>query len=235
LYFWRATIKLDRRLSGEGHHMTIQDPATDNAPDPATPTTAPGADKTATSAGSPDPKPKKTGFLARFSSGLSNGSLPLRAVFILNLLFMGGLEFYFAPWSDQKALPNFMLLNFALGGAAGFSGGLLGFIFGVPRAPETAPPGQTLGVNSNLVQISDWLTKLLVGASLASLGNLPSFALKLVRYLDAGVYKGLPGGGTFALFILCFFFVLGFFWTYIETRTYLTTLLGSDAHPSAKV
>ena len=170
-------------------------------------------------------------------SGFWNAATPLRAVFILNILFIVGLELWFAPWSDSKALSNFLLLNFALGGAAGFGGGLLGFIFGVPRAPETAPQGQTWGVNSNLVQISDWLTKLLVGASLVSLGNLPSFGAKLVRYLDGGAYRGLPGGGTFALFILLFFSVLGFFWAYIETRTYLTALLQDDdsIHPSTKV
>ena len=170
-------------------------------------------------------------------NGFLDAATPLRLVFIGNILVIAVLELWYAPWQDSKLLANFLLLNFALGGAAGFSGGLLGFIFGVPRTPETAAQGQTLGVNSNLVQISDWLTKLLVGASLASLAGLPGFAVKLVRYLDAGAYKGLPGGGTFALSILAIFSVLGFFWAYIETRTYITRLLQDDnnVHPSAKL
>ena len=165
-----------------------------------------------------------------------NAATPLRLIFMINVAFIAALEIFMAPWwQDWKSVSSFLLLNFALGGAAGFTGGLLGFIFGVPRSPETAASQQAMAVNSNLVQISDWLTKLLVGASLAALSSVPGFAAKAVHYLDAGAYKGLPGGGTLALFILVFFLVLGFFWSYIETRTYITSLLAGNGNVNPKI
>ncbi|MFO1085970.1 MAG: hypothetical protein U1E21_15505 [Reyranellaceae bacterium] len=155
---------------------------------------------------------------------------PLRLVFVANIAFIALLELAMAPWyKGWAAASTFLLLNFALGGAAGFSGGLLGFIFGVPR-PSDSPSesAKAYRINTNLVQISDWLTKLLVGAGLASLGAIPGFAVRFIAYLDEGAYKGLPGGGTFALFLLIYYLSLGFFWGYVETRTYLTDLLDKD-------
>lgn len=152
---------------------------------------------------------------------------PFRVVFLGNISFIALLEFAMAPWYDGwPAASRFLLLNFALGGAAGFSGGLLGFIFGVPRPPDSQPAAaKAYRINTNLVQISDWLTKLLVGAGLASLGSIPGFAVRFINFLDKDAYKDLPGGGTFALFILIYYLSLGFFWGYVETRTYLTDLL----------
>src|SRR5258708_423417 len=95
-----------------------------------------------------------------------------------------------------------VLSNSALLGAAFISiGALLGFIFGIPRVPRSAasaapqpqPAGGATGAastsappqddrrlttNTNLEDISDWLTKILVGAGLAQLAVLPG---KLTR------------------------------------------------------
>lgn len=66
--------------------------------------------------------------------------------------------------------------------AAGAVGAVLGFIFGIPRALQ-APNLQADGTytrylaNTNLEQISDWLTKILVGVSLVQIANIrPAFA-----------------------------------------------------------
>jgi hypothetical protein len=66
--------------------------------------------------------------------------------------------------------------------AAGAVGAVLGFIFGIPRALQA--PNLPADVrytrylaNTNLEQISDWLTKILVGVSLVQIGNIrPAFA-----------------------------------------------------------
>jgi tetratricopeptide (TPR) repeat protein len=115
-------------------------------------------------------------------------------------------------------------------------GGLLGFIFGIPRSltgdqPATGPgPGNATDAaahsrpNTNLEQISDWLTKILVGAGLTTLTFLPDFISRTIAGLDHGPYRTMPGGGTLAVFIILAFLALGFFWSYIETRTLFTVL-----------
>jgi hypothetical protein len=155
---------------------------------------------------------------------------PLRLIFLGNIGFIATLELAMAPWtSNWNDVSSFLLLNFTLGAAAGFSGGLLGFIFGVPRAPEaTDRPNKSYRANTNLEQISDWLTKLLVGATLASLGSIPSFAIRFVDFLNNHGYRGLPGEGTLALFILIYYLALGFLWSYIETRAYIGQWLDGD-------
>jgi hypothetical protein len=70
------------------------------------------------------------------------------------------------------------------GGAALMVGALLGFLFGVPRTLQGERPPDVLEepgeggrpaeyrVNTNLEQISDWLTKILVGVGLVQLGSI---------------------------------------------------------------
>ena len=70
-------------------------------------------------------------------------------------------------WSDGFQLIVYMV-------AAVMVASVLGLIFGVPRAREDsgAPTTERFLANSNLEQISDWLTKVLVGAGLVQLGAL---------------------------------------------------------------
>jgi hypothetical protein len=82
-------------------------------------------------------------------------------------------------------------------GAAGFfwaiaclaAGSLLGIVFGIPREAADNPStdaGRTaawLGANTNMEEISDWLTKLLVGAGLVELKALPQALGSAARYV----------------------------------------------------
>jgi hypothetical protein len=82
-----------------------------------------------------------------------------------------------------------------VGVAAGFAGAFFGFLFGIPRSivsargitdtaagDERQKVGAVVGnldpdatqPNTNLEQISDWLTKILVGATLTQLGHIPA-------------------------------------------------------------
>lgn len=93
----------------------------------------------------------------------------------------GGFLFLFSLLQVLRALGGVLLICLA----AGLIGALLGFVFGLPRpmtAPEAPPaaaggPGTPPGVDrrqasrawelsTNLTQISDWLTKIIVGVSL---------------------------------------------------------------------
>ena len=114
---------------------------------------------------------------------------------------------------------------------------MIGFLFGIPRTLQgdkarlrDIPSRDTENVNdihhqgryqanTNLEQISDWLTKILVGVGLTQLILLPS-ALQYFSATIAPALGGLPSGGTFSIAILIFFSVDGFLIGYLWTRRY---------------
>jgi hypothetical protein len=116
-------------------------------------------------------------------------------------------------------------LLFALASLA--VGALLGFLFGVPRT-LTSEPGTTLpdaslsGVraNTNLEQISDWLTKILIGATLVQLGAIPSAATKLFNAMSPSLGSGV-GTAAVAGAIVIYFSIFGFLAGWLATRLLL--------------
>ena len=110
--------------------------------------------------------------------------------------------------------------GFALGAVAGF-------LFGIPRRLQEPTP--TIGTdgagranipyvgNSSLEQISDWLTKIIVGVGLTQLTNVPG-ALGALGAVVGPALGGFTGSETFGVFAFLFFVVGGFFMTYLWTR-----------------
>ena len=47
---------------------------------------------------------------------------------------------------------------------------------------------------------------------------MPGFAAKAMDYLTTHGYRGLPGEGTLAVFIMIYFATAGFFWGYTPFR-----------------
>jgi hypothetical protein len=121
--------------------------------------------------------------------------------------------------------------------AFGSVGSLVGFLFGIPRTLQSssssadATPGaagqaadrngqasaylQT--VNTNLEQISDWLTKILVGVGLTQLQRIPQKLIGLANYFQSG----LGGNAPITLVIILNSMVFGFFAGYLLTRLFL--------------
>ncbi len=128
--------------------------------------------------------------------------------------------------------------------AAGF---VFGFLFGIPKVlqsnvpPATqVPQGAAVGapggtqtpadkardlpyqlrVNTNLEDISDWLTKVLVGATLSQLVKIPSIISGAAAYIA----KGLGGSAyeSFAAAIVLFFSTVGFLAGYVLTRMFFS-------------
>ncbi|GAA2810535.1 hypothetical protein GCM10010441_39020 [Kitasatospora paracochleata] len=124
------------------------------------------------------------------------------------------------------------------------AGGLLGFLFGIPRlltsgaAAHPADQGATstasYAPNTNLEQVSDWLTKILLGAGLTQIGTLPRRLRELGDWL-APVVGGDPVGGPggragaagFAAALAVYFTVLGFVAGWLLTRLLLARALSS--------
>ena len=145
-------------------------------------------------------------------------------------------------WSGPYRLILFMLASIAIAS-------LIGFIFGVPRARAAlvqteddledpkGPKGPTtvrFEANSNLEQISDWLTKILVGAGLVQLAALPGFLESLGNYLGASLGTAGPQS---AVAIVLYGFGVGFLFAYLWARLRLRVLLESsetEAHAESR-
>jgi hypothetical protein len=120
-------------------------------------------------------------------------------------------------------------------GCAWAVGALVGFLFGIPRtlsSPADELAGADRGpdlvryrVNTNLEQISDWLTKILVGVGLAELHRLPAALRGASDYFAAALGATAPGEFSgFVLALLVYFSVVGFMTGYLGTRVLLAPL-----------
>ena len=120
--------------------------------------------------------------------------------------------------------------------AAASAGALFGFVFGIPRTLDPASraavvtatsqggpgaaPNALMAANTNLERISDWLTTLLIGATLVQIKDIAAWI--------GGLGKGLLQGGaaandTVIPVIVVYFFTLAFLGVYLITRLYLTS------------
>jgi hypothetical protein len=105
---------------------------------------------------------------------------------------------------------------------------LLGFLFGIPRTLQedrgAAASGELRGVgyqpNTNLEQISDWLTKILVGVGLTQVGNLAGYLRATADFFARGL-GNTEVAQTFAVMILVFFSICGFLFGFLWTRLFL--------------
>jgi hypothetical protein len=99
----------------------------------------------------------------------------------------------------------------------------IGFLFGIPRAPtvEDEDGKRRYGVNTNLEQISDWLTKIIVGVSLIQLRAVPGYVSRLLQRLG----PSFGGDLGFVLSILVGYSVCGFLVGYLLTRLYMAGAL----------
>jgi hypothetical protein len=98
-------------------------------------------------------------------------------------------------------------------------GGLFGFLFGIPRTVQSSGKASEYQqeVNTNLEQISDWLTKILVGVGLTQLNNIPPKIWSMADRLKVG----FDGNQAVATCVLLNFVVCGFFAGYLFTRLFL--------------
>ena len=113
--------------------------------------------------------------------------------------------------------------------AAAAAGALFGFLFAIPRTREavsvagratdpTAVKQAGLVANTNLERVSDWLTTLLLGATLVQIKPLADWVSNLGTCT-------LPTCNPVTPILFIYYSVLGFLGTYLITRLYLTYAL----------
>ncbi len=149
---------------------------------------------------------------------------------------------YAAQVGGKEGFLAMVSVGVLIAGASAFVGGALGFLFGIPRtlqqegaspSAEANPAGVEAGssarridyrVNTNLEQISDWLTKILVGVSLTQIPEIRDGLVSLTAFAAQGL--GPEGQGqVFAFALLSYSAVLGFLFGYLWTRLFLAGAL----------
>lgn len=108
---------------------------------------------------------------------------------------------------------------FAAGSLA--AGVLAGFLFGVPKRSDEAGAGQNHYLpNTNLEQVSDWLTKLLLGATLAQAGAIRGYASEVFDSMGSA-FGERTGSAVVAGSISLYFLILGFLLGWLGAQLYL--------------
>jgi len=150
-----------------------------------------------------------------------------------------GLICYAITWHQAVTLFGMGILVCL---ASLLAGGLVGFLFGIPKSSETPrKTGQqteasggvrdegagtttaSTGIrrNTNIEEISDWLTKIIVGLGIYELKNIPSVVKRLSRFLATGFEK-VPGSGALFIVLVVSFGAAGFLFGYLLTVLFLT-------------
>lgn len=140
---------------------------------------------------------------------------------IIGILMIGFIGGYLAFKSNNNFFASFGSGVLIAGGSL-LSGGFLGFIFGIPSILQDATA--RVRYNDNLVQISDWLTKIIVGVGLTQLYSLPHFVLKIGEHYQVN-FGNDTWGRNVSIAIIGFFFILGFLMIYFWTKTDYSTVM----------
>ena len=139
-----------------------------------------------------------------------------------------------------------------LAAAAVVAGWVLGLLFGIPRSLSRPQPtsGQPLSAggaipndkdharssrtNTNLEDVSDWLTKTIIGLGLANIYLIPGYAWRKSGQIGAQIFSSDESGQSFVLLITVYFAVGGFWIGYVGTRTMITLLFDDVDRSKAK-
>lgn len=176
----------------------------------------------------------------------------LRRLQLASLIGVVFIFVYACRFARSGAFASIFAVGVLSAGAFLLAGFLLGFVFGIPRiskdsgtqtssgqplaepsqgqAPSLSSvqksPYSVVEPNSNLVEISDWLTKIIVGVGLVQLNKIPAKIQDLTAYIGNGLrdcdsHVCKQSSEALALGIIIFFFCAGFLIGYLWARLYL--------------
>jgi hypothetical protein len=130
-------------------------------------------------------------------------------------------------------------------GGSFLAGSVVGFLFGIPRALQHSSPaaqspaagaeGESFASNTNLEQISDWLTKILVGVGLTQLSTMSTKIGQLATVMGnaLAMNQGMrTSSAAFSGAVFVYFSIFGFLLCYLWTRLYFKNWL---EHPDVAV
>ncbi len=155
----------------------------------------------------------------------------------LLLIAVFGLALMYLHQEDRSGLVT--ALMFAL--ASMSIGAVVGFLFGIPKtvqretqdSKEDGRPDLKRKVrnallthrpNTNLEEVSDWLTKIIVGVSLVEFQNIGSALERAAGSVAATMGNNPDLHKPYIMAVLIFFLMLGFMMGYLLTRLFLANL-----------
>jgi len=177
---------------------------------------------------------------------------------LLGMILMSCLFTYTTKVPTFGAFAGTLGYSIIISLAAAVTGGILGFIFGVPRSAQNTNGAQATAAaasttsgstsndqpaaaavqtvrpydpNTNLEQISDWLAKIIVGVGLTQIPQIEQRFDRLASVLAAGYhcdYDCLPILKAYAGAIVIFFSICGFMAVYLWARIYLLKQLSDQ-------
>ena len=111
-----------------------------------------------------------------------------------------------------------------LAAAAFLTGGIFGFLFGIPQTMQASAPSTSKKPyqdNTNLQLVSDWLTKIIIGVGLVQIGRALPALNKLAENMKAPL-GGQASSAAFGLGLTIAYVFLGFFFVYLWSRVVFT-------------
>ena len=150
----------------------------------------------------------------------------LIAIGLVSLLIPAWAQGLTAGWAAALTVLGAGLF---LAGAATVTGSLVGFMFGVPRYrtlehDSRAADDKTTAPNTNLEQISDWLTKIIVGVGLTQLPAIIRFFGHLGEKWGSAFGTGAVGP-LIAISITVHYLIMGFFQGFLLSSLWLPAAL----------
>lgn len=135
--------------------------------------------------------------------------------------------------------PELVPVAFLVASAAGGLGAVTGFLFGIPKLADVESPdplaesaaklaSQKLLFNTNLGQVSDWLTKIVIGLGIAQFGDILDGGQWLGDRFASVFDQGLSSSAaaTFGMSLVISSAAFSFMLTYLWTTTRLPQVWG---------
>ena len=147
----------------------------------------------------------------------------------LAMLLGGTAWIWIYAFSTPGSHWSYIGVGMLTGMAALLTGFLAGFLVGVPKVVSSGQvhvSGNVFSPSTNLAEISDWLTKLLLGAGLVSLSHLGAPVSKLINDVAGGLHgptsepSVIQSAKVIAGSVMIGFTVLGILGGYIVTSTW---------------
>lgn len=145
-----------------------------------------------------------------------------RVLFLLWSMIVIGLLSLLIPASGRLSKDGWegalttVAAGLFLAGASTVGGSAIGFLFGVPRHRESGNEAELhfdpmrYRPNTNLEQISDWLTKIFVGAGLTHLETIKDFFV-VIGNKAGPAFGAEPVGQIVAISVVIHYLLVGFF------------------------
>jgi hypothetical protein len=151
---------------------------------------------------------------------INNSNRIYQFILILALVGLVGIIIYAIGKSEVVLWISSSLI---IGLAIFMVGGLIGFLFGVPKVNlhYSKNDNKEYLANTSLEEISDWLTKIIIGLGLTQLIKIPSYMKILSENIVLGITnnnKHASGDTSYILFLVIYYSLLGFFFAYFFAR-----------------